>query len=267
MRVGIPAYRLPRNVLDADIEAIKKAGVEVKTGVRIESPDSLLAQGYDAVFIAVGAHRGARMGIDGEGSPGVVDALSFLREVNMGKSPDVAKRVAVVGGGNSAVDAARTALRLGAKDVTIVYRRTRAEMRAYPGEIEEALREGVHLEFLAAPRRIIAENGRLRMECLRTLPGKKDAGGLPLPVRGQRIYRGGRDGDRGRRPGAGDSPGVFPPPRREDHPGRPGRRDDGKGRGVCGRRLRHRTPDGHRGDRRREDRPPSRSTGTSGAAV
>ena len=155
MRLGIPAYRLPRNVLDADIEAIKKTGVEVKTGIRIESPDSLLAEGYDAVFIAVGAHRGARMGIEGEGSPGVVDALSFLREVNLGKSPDVAKRVAVVGGGNSAVDAARTALRLGAKEVTIVYRRTRTEMRAYPGEIEEAIREGVHFEFLASPRRII----------------------------------------------------------------------------------------------------------------
>ncbi len=163
----------------------------MKTGVRIESTDSLLAQGYDAVFIAVGAHRGARMGIDGEGSPGVVDALSFLREVNLGKSPNVAKRVAVVGGGNSAVDAARTALRLGAKDVTIVYRRTRAEMRAYPGEIEEALREGVRVEFLAVPRRIVAENGRLRMECLRTMPGKKDAGGLPLPVAGSEFDRGG----------------------------------------------------------------------------
>ena len=187
MRVGIPAYRLPRNVLDADIEAIKKAGVEVKTGFRIESPDSLLAQGHDAVFIAVGAHRGVRMGIEGEGSPRVVDALSFLRDVNTGKYPDVAKRVAVVGGGNSAVDAARTALRLGATDVTVVYRRTRAEMRAYPGEVEEAIREGVRVEFLAVPRRIIAENGCLRMECLRTMPGKKDAGGLPLPVAGSEF--------------------------------------------------------------------------------
>ena len=184
MRVGIPAYRLPRNVLDADIEAIKKAGVEVKTGVRIESPESLLAQGHDAVFIAVGAHRGVRMGIEGEGSPGVVDALSFLRDVNTGKCTDVAKCVAVVGGGNSAVDAARTCLRLGAKEVTILYRRTRAEMRAYPGEIEEAVREGVRLELLALPERIVTANGRLRVECLRTAAGKKDAGGLPMTVPG-----------------------------------------------------------------------------------
>ena len=187
MRVGIPAYRLPRNVLDADIEAIKKAGIEVRTGARIESPDNLLAEGYDAVFIAVGAHRGAMMGITGEGSPGVVDALSFLRQVNTGEHPDVPKSVVVVGGGNSAVDAARTALRLGATDVTIAYRRTRMEMRAYPGEIEEAVREGVSFEFLTAPRRIIAGNGRLRMECLRTLPGKKDSGGLPLPVEGSEF--------------------------------------------------------------------------------
>ena len=140
-------------------------------------------------------------------------------------------------------------------------------MRAYPGEIEEAIREGVHLEFLAVPRRIIAEDGRLRMECLRTMPGKKDAGGLPLPVPGSEFTVEAQMVIAGRRPGAGDSPRVFPPPRREDHPGRPGRRDDGEGRGVRGRRLRHRTPDGHRGDRRRDDRPPPRSTGTSGAAA
>ena len=88
MRVGIPAYRLPRDILDAEIEEIKKAGIEVKTGTRIESLDRLLAQGYDAVFLAVGAHRGVRMGIDGEDSPGVIDALSFLRQVNLGNMPD-----------------------------------------------------------------------------------------------------------------------------------------------------------------------------------
>jgi NADPH-dependent glutamate synthase beta subunit-like oxidoreductase len=187
MRVGIPAYRLPRNVLDAEIEAIKRAGVEVRTGVRIESPDGLLAQGYDAAFLAVGAHRGVRMGIDGEDSPGVVDALSFLRRVNLGEGPTVGASVTVVGGGNSAVDAARTALRLGAKEVTIVYRRTRAEMRAYPGEINEAIREGVNIVFMATPSRIFAEDGRLRMECLRTLPGSKDATVPPPPIMGSEF--------------------------------------------------------------------------------
>jgi NADPH-dependent glutamate synthase beta subunit-like oxidoreductase len=187
MRVGIPAYRLPRDILDAEIEDIKKAGIDVKTSTRIESLDSLFAQGYDAAFLAVGAHRGVRMGIDGENSPGVIDALSFLRQVNLGKCPTVGKIVAVVGGGNSAVDASRTALRLGAKEVTIVYRRTRAEMRAYPEEINQAIHEGVNIVFLATPSRIIAEDGRLRMECLRTRPGSKATDGPPQPVIGSEF--------------------------------------------------------------------------------
>jgi NADPH-dependent glutamate synthase beta subunit-like oxidoreductase len=184
MRTGIPAYRLPFDVLDAEIEAIRSAGVEIRTGARIESPDSLLAQGFDAVFLALGAHRGVRMGIDGEDSPGVIDALSFLRSVNMGKSPAVGKRVAVVGGGNAAVDAARTALRLGAKEVTIVYRRTKAEMRAYPEEVNEALNEGVKIVFLATPSRIVTKDGRLAMECQRTAPHSRDASGPPRAIEG-----------------------------------------------------------------------------------
>lgn len=187
MRVGIPAYRLPLDVLNAEIAEIKKAGIEVKTGARIESLDSLFAQGYDAAFLAVGAHRGVRMGIDGEDNPGVIDALSFLRQVNLGTCPTVGKSVAVVGGGNSAVDASRTALRLGAKEVTIVYRRTRAEMRAYPEEINEALREGVNIVFMAAPSRISAENGRLEMVCLRTQPGSIDPAVPPRPIKGSEF--------------------------------------------------------------------------------
>lgn len=184
MRVGIPAYRLPRNVLDSDIATICTAGVEIRTGVRIESADELLAKGYSAVFVALGAHRGAKMGIVGEQSPGVVDALSFLADVNAGKDPRVAETVAVIGGGNSAVDAARTCLRLGAKEVTILYRRTREEMRAYPSEVEEAVREGVRLELLAVPERIVAADGGLRVECLRAAAGRKDTAGLPVTVAG-----------------------------------------------------------------------------------
>ncbi len=187
MRVGIPAYRLPRNVLDAEIEDIKKAGIELKTATRIESVDGLLAQGYDAVFVAVGAHRGVRLGIEGEDNPGVIDALSLLRQVSLGHSPRIGRRVVVIGGGNSAVDASRTALRLGAEKVSIVYRRTREEMRAYPSEIEEAIREGVEMIFLATPSRIMTENGHLKMECLRTVPGKKDADGRPLPIKGSEF--------------------------------------------------------------------------------
>jgi formate dehydrogenase beta subunit len=187
MRVGIPPYRLPRNILDNEIEQIKKTGVELRTGAGVESLDGLFAQGYDAAFIAVGAHRGVRMGIDGEDNPGVIDALSFLRQVNLGQCPSVGRSVAIVGGGNSAVDASRTALRLGAEEVTIVYRRTRTEMRAYPEEINEAIREGVNIVFLATPSRIIAEGSRLRMVCLRTKPGSKAADGPPKPVMGSEF--------------------------------------------------------------------------------
>jgi formate dehydrogenase beta subunit len=187
MRVGIPAYRLPLDILDAEIEDVKKAGIELKTNTRIDSVDGLLAQGYDAVFIAVGAHRGVRLGVEGEDSPGVIDGLSLLREVRLGHSPKVGRTVAVVGGGNSAVDASRTALRLGAEKVTIVYRRTRGEMRAYPGEIEEAIGEGVKMVFLATPSRIMTEDGHLKMECLRTMPGKKGADGRPMPIEGSEF--------------------------------------------------------------------------------
>ncbi len=181
MRVGIPAYRLPRRVLDAEIEYIKQAGVKMEPGTRVQSVDGLLGQGYDAVFLALGAHRGARLGIEGEDSPGVTDALRFLGQANSGRSPKPGMRVAVVGGGNSAVDAARTALRLGTREVTIVYRRTRADMRAYPEEIEAAVREGVRIVLQATPSRITAENGHLKMECRRTRAGKRDAGGRRLP--------------------------------------------------------------------------------------
>jgi formate dehydrogenase beta subunit len=187
MRVGIPSYRLPPDILDAEIEAVKKAGIELKTNTRIDSVDGLLSQGYDAVFIAVGAHRGVRLGIEGEDSPGVIDALSLLRQVRLGHSPKVGRSVTVVGGGNSAVDASRTALRLGAENVTLVYRRTRGEMKAYPAEIEEAIREGVKMVFLATPSRVMTEDGHLKMECLRTIQGKKAPDGRPLPIKGSEF--------------------------------------------------------------------------------
>ncbi len=209
MRVGIPSYRLPRDILDAEIEDIEKAGIEVKTSTRIESLDSLLAQGYDAAFIAIGAHQGVRMGIDGEDSPGVIDALSFLRQVNLGKCPTVGKIVAVVGGGNSAVDASRTALRLGAKEVTIVYRRTRAEMRAYPEEVNQAIqrRGEYHFSGHSQPdncRRRSPQDGVSAHQSGQ----QSHRWSSPTGYR-QRIYRRRGAIDCGRWSRAGDSPGVF----------------------------------------------------------
>ena len=181
MRVGIPAYRLPRQTLDAEIEGIKAAGVEIKTNTRVKSIADLRQQGYDAVFVAIGAHKGSRMGVEGEDSAGVIDSISFLGAVNAGKKVKIGDRVAVIGGGNSAVDAARAARRLGAKEVTILYRRGRAQMPAHAVEVDEALAEGVTIRFLAAPIRIALEGKGLRLECTGMRLGPPDESGRPAP--------------------------------------------------------------------------------------
>ena len=182
MRVGIPSYRLPIEVLDREIKEIENVGVEIKTDSRVGSLDELFEQGYNAIFTSVGAHRGTNMGVEGETTSGVVDGVDFLREVDSGKEIDVGDKVVVVGGGNVAIDASRTALRLGAKEVTIVYRRTRAEMPAGEEEIDEALEEGVKIVYLANPTRVMSVDGRLKVECIRMELGKVDASGRPRPV-------------------------------------------------------------------------------------
>ena len=189
MRVGIPDYRLPPDILDAEIHVIEEAGVDIKLNTKIESIDDLFGQGYDAVFLAVGAHRGMTMGVDGEDSPGVVDGASFLRRVNLGEKIDSGVDVAVVGGGNVAIDSARTALRLGAKNVTILYRRTRVEMPASPEEIEAALEEKINIIYLAAPVRISQDDGRLEVICIRMELGEPDASGRrrPMPIKGSEF--------------------------------------------------------------------------------
>ncbi|MDP2932322.1 MAG: NADH-quinone oxidoreductase subunit NuoF [Chloroflexota bacterium] len=189
MRVGIPDYRLPKDILKAEIDEIAAAGVQIETNRRVDSPESLLAQGYDAVFVAIGAHRGLKIGVEGEDNPRVIECVNFLREVSLGKKVAVGKRVAVVGGGNAAVDTARTAVRLGAKEVTIIYRRTRAEMPASYEEIKEALDEGVQIYFLAAPSKIISEDGAVKLECVRMALGAMDASGRrrPEPVKGSEF--------------------------------------------------------------------------------
>ncbi len=189
MRVGIPEYRLPRHVLNSEIQNIQEAGVEIRTNTRVESVDLLIEEGYDAVLLAIGAHQGTRLGVEGEELPGVMDGAFFLREVNLGRKVAVGNRVAVIGGGNSAIDSARVAHRMGASEVTIIYRRTRAEMPASPEEVEEALHEGISIMFLAAPSRIGQKNGALELECIRMKLGEPDASGRrrPEPIPGSEF--------------------------------------------------------------------------------
>ena len=182
LRVGIPRYRLPREVVDTEVQRLIHMGVEIKTNTRVISIDLLFDMGYKAVFITVGAHQSLRMGIEGEDSPGVIDGATFLREVNLGLKPALGKEVAVVGGGNVAMDAARAAVRLGTNKVSILYRRSSTEMPASPDEIEQAMEEGVETMFLVAPIKMKRENGRLSVTCVRMELGEPDTGGRRRPV-------------------------------------------------------------------------------------
>jgi NADH-quinone oxidoreductase subunit F len=180
----IPAYRLPRELLAREIRMIERMGVEIKTGKKLGRDftlESLKSQGYDAVFVAVGAPDGVRVEMPGSDARGVVESIAFLREYNLRGSVKVGKKVIVVGGGNAAIDAARTALRLGAA-VTVVYRRTEAEMPAYAEEIEQARQEGVILQTLTAPEEIVVKNGSVAgMRCRRMKLGEFDRSGRRRP--------------------------------------------------------------------------------------
>jgi formate dehydrogenase (NADP+) beta subunit len=186
MRVGIPDYRLPPEVLDREIEEIQSAGVDIKLNTRIESIDNLFEQGYEAVFLAPGAHIGTGLGVDGDKNPGVYDGASFLRDANLGAKVNVGQRVAVIGGGNVAIDGARVALRLGAKDVRILYRRTRAEMPASPEEVEAALEEGIKIDFLTGHVKVSRKDNHLVLTCNHMDLGEPDASGRrrPVPIKG-----------------------------------------------------------------------------------
>jgi NADH-quinone oxidoreductase subunit F len=191
LAVGIPDYRLPKDILNWEIENIKKLGVQIKTNTTVGRDMQLsdLWTKYDAVFIATGAHKGLKMNIEGEELPQVIDAVDFLRGLNLGQEVDIGQRVAVIGGGDAAIDAARVAKRLG-KDVKILYRRTRQEMPAAKEEIEEALKEGIEIEFLVAPVRVLSENGQLKgIECIRMELGDLDQSGRkrPIPIKGSEF--------------------------------------------------------------------------------
>ncbi len=184
LRVVIPSYRLPREVLDRDIKNVTSLGVEIKTGRRVESLAGLKEEGFDAVFVACGATQDVKMKIEGEDLTGVKGAVDFLKGVNRGDKIDLTgKTVMVVGGGNIAVDSARVARRLGAKKVFIQYLRSRAEMPAFEDEIEDMIEEGIELQYLKTPVRFIGENGKLaKVESIDMKLGEPDESGRRRPV-------------------------------------------------------------------------------------
>ncbi len=191
LAVGIPAYRLPKEALNADVEAIKQDGVEIKTGLALGRDftlQELKEQQYAAIYLAMGAHKSMPLGIPGEELKGVIPALALLKEINLGRDPGIKDKVVVViGGGNAAVDAARSALRYGAKEVHLLYRRRKAEMPALEEEIGDALAEGVNLQCLVSPLSILGKNGSAEaLQCMRIKPGgfEQDGRRKPLPEPG-----------------------------------------------------------------------------------
>jgi NADPH-dependent glutamate synthase beta subunit-like oxidoreductase len=184
LRYGIPKYRLPRDVLDAEIQRILDLGVSLQCNAVIGSNVSLaqLRGEYTAVFVGIGAHRGVQLRIPGEDAPNVYTGTEFLNRVNSGEEVRVGGKVLVIGGGDTAIDSARVSKRLGA-DVTIVYRRSRSEMPAIKPEIDGALEEGVDIRFLTAPVEVLRENGvAVGLRCIRMELGAPDASGRPRPV-------------------------------------------------------------------------------------
>jgi heterodisulfide reductase subunit A len=184
LRTGIPSYRLPKEVVDRDIKNVTALGVEIKTGRKVSSLSALKEEGFDAIYVATGASDERKLSIEGEDLEGVMGCMEFLRETNIGKMPDVkGKTVMVIGGGNSAMDPARAAIRMGAAKVIINYRRGREEMPAHDWEIEGAVEEGVELMLLSSPKRFIGKDGKLEaVECLKMELGEPDESGRRRPV-------------------------------------------------------------------------------------
>ncbi len=180
---GIPPFRLPRPALDADIDYIKSVGVDIKTKTRIGDQISMddLRRDYRAVFIATGAHDEIKLNIEGEDLEGVLPCVSFLKTINLGGTVPLGKNVVVIGGGNAAIDAARTAQRLGS-NVTILYRRSRKEMPANSWEVSEAEEEGVKIEFLVAPTAVMGDAHVTDIKCVRMRLGEPDASGRRRPI-------------------------------------------------------------------------------------
>jgi len=195
LRKCIPEYRLPKEVLAKEIQFIRNLGVEIKTGITVGKDlnfDDLWKDGFKAIFIGLGAHKSQKLKIEGGDLKGVINALDFLWSINFGEKMEVGKNVVVIGGGNVAVDAAKTALLHGANEVTIFYRRSREEMPANPWEVKEAEAEGVKIEFLVAPKKILGEDERIAaIECIRMQLGELDESGRrkPIPIEGSEFKR------------------------------------------------------------------------------
>lgn len=194
LAVGIPDYRLPKSILQKEIEAIQALGVEIRTNTTVGedmSLQELMQQGYKAFFVATGAHRSRNSGVPGEDQKGVFHAIEFLRDVSLnGKHVWVGRKVAVVGGGDAAIDAARTALRLGAEKVTILYRRTRDEMPAQDEEIEAAAKEGIEFRFLVTPTEILGNSDRVRAiecQCMKLTEFDQSGRRRPVPAENSRF--------------------------------------------------------------------------------
>lgn len=196
LSVAIPEFRLPREVIQNEIDYIAKCGVEIQYNTPITTSftvDTLKKRGYEAVYIAAGAQRSQRVGIPGEleDISNFYYGLRFLRDVRLGKQVAVGRRVAIIGGGNVALDAARTAVRLGAEQVSIYYRRSRDEMQVTEVEYDEAIAEGIQVNFLASPTRIVSENWKVTgLQCTRMKLGELDASGRrrPVPIDGSEFF-------------------------------------------------------------------------------
>lgn len=192
--VGIPDYRLPKDILNYEIDLIRRMGVEIKLNTKVEKLNlkELQKKGYKALFFAVGAHIGTKIGAEGEdkGYEGFVDGVKFLRNLNLGKKVQPQKKVIIVGGGNTALDCARSCVRIGFDDVEIIYRRSRAEMPASDEEIEEAEKEGVKFNYLMTPVKILKKDGKVTgVECIKMRLGEPDESGRrrPVPVKGSEF--------------------------------------------------------------------------------
>lgn len=190
LRYGIPEYRLPKAVLDAEIKTIENLGIKMTNNFKIGENQTFadFRKNYDATIVAIGAWTSSGMRCEGEKTGGVFGGIDFLREVALGNKPEIGKNVAIVGGGNTAMDACRVAVRLGAENVYVIYRRTQAEMPAEEVEIEEAKEEGVQFKFLTNPAEIISENGKVKEVKLQIMElGEPDASGRrrPVPVQGK----------------------------------------------------------------------------------
>ncbi|MBC8462043.1 MAG: FAD-dependent oxidoreductase, partial [Deltaproteobacteria bacterium] len=194
MRYGIPEHRLPRSVIDREIENLKRYGIEIHTNTAIGKDitiEELQKHGARAIFLGAGAWKGLKLRIQGEEAKGVYDVTSFLRDVHLGKLKKLKGRAIIIGGGHSALDGARIALRLGADEAHIIYRRSLTEMLAEPEEVEEAQNEGVKIHYLVAPLKISSENGKVTgIECIRTRLTDPDTTGRrkPVPIEGSEFF-------------------------------------------------------------------------------